>query len=99
MSGETVWQGLAAILPIFHWTVLGLKGNPGSTFYIHLIHGEGLRGWFASQPWRPEWGNRRVVEKSACSKARCDRDEPGKPTMEVAVILWIIELATHLRPG
>jgi hypothetical protein len=25
MSGETVWQGLAAILPIFHWTVLGLS--------------------------------------------------------------------------
>jgi hypothetical protein len=24
MSGETVWQGLAAILPIFHWKVLGL---------------------------------------------------------------------------
>jgi hypothetical protein len=24
MSGETVWQGLAAILPIFHWTVLYL---------------------------------------------------------------------------
>ena len=22
MSGETVWQGLAAILLIFHWTVL-----------------------------------------------------------------------------
>ena len=25
MSGETVWQGLAAILPIFHWTVLSLR--------------------------------------------------------------------------
>jgi len=25
MSEETVWQGLAAILPIFHWTVLGLN--------------------------------------------------------------------------
>ena len=25
MSGETVWQGLAAILPIFHWTVLVLE--------------------------------------------------------------------------
>jgi hypothetical protein len=25
MSGETVWQGLAAIFPIFHWTVLRLK--------------------------------------------------------------------------
>jgi hypothetical protein len=24
MSGETVWQELAAILPIFHWTVLSL---------------------------------------------------------------------------
>ena len=24
MSEETVWQGLAAILPIFHWTVLVL---------------------------------------------------------------------------
>ena len=24
MSEETVWQGLAAILPIFHWTVLPL---------------------------------------------------------------------------
>ena len=27
MCGETVWQGLAAILPIFHWTVLPLSGN------------------------------------------------------------------------
>ncbi len=25
MSEETVWQGLAAILPIFHWTVLALN--------------------------------------------------------------------------
>ena len=25
MSEETVWQGLAAILPIFHWTVLSLS--------------------------------------------------------------------------
>ena len=25
MSEETVWQGLAAILPIFHWTVLPLN--------------------------------------------------------------------------
>ena len=25
MSEETVWQGLAAILPIFHWTVLHLS--------------------------------------------------------------------------
>ena len=27
MSEETVWQGLAAILPIFHWTVLVLDEN------------------------------------------------------------------------
>ncbi len=26
MIVETVWQGLAAIFPIFHWTVLGLAG-------------------------------------------------------------------------
>ena len=25
MSEETVWQGLAAILPIFHWTSFGVK--------------------------------------------------------------------------
>ena len=28
MSEETVWQGLAAILPIFHWTVLGVVAGP-----------------------------------------------------------------------
>ena len=33
MSGGTVWQGLAAILPIFHWTVLGLWYDP----FEHLL--------------------------------------------------------------
>ena len=36
MSGETVWQGLAAILPIFRWTELHLRevvyANQGEQF-------------------------------------------------------------------
>ena len=38
MSGETVWQGLAAILPIFHWTVLTLA-RPGGVEYRVVARG------------------------------------------------------------
>ena len=41
MSGETVWQGLAAILPIFHWTVLRFRAaRQDIAERIDLLHSE-----------------------------------------------------------
>jgi hypothetical protein len=44
MSEETVWQGLAAILPIFHWTVLRLGWRSSG-----LLDKGRLDAWLA--PW------------------------------------------------
>ena len=50
MSEETVWQGLVAILPIFHWTVLPLgvwRLKTGMVQAEVTAPGRQDRGWVA----------------------------------------------------